>query len=781
MRFRGLGLRCTGVWAALVLGSLAAAGPAAAGGVVGDGTPESCTEAAFAAALAGGGVVTFACGLATHTIVLTATHTLAADTTIDGDDEVILSGGNLVRPLAVAPGVTVTLQDVAVINGNAAEDGGCVVNAGTLVVRSATVQTCTAGRDGGGIFNDAGATLVVENGSTVRGNVAGRHGGGIYDGGTSTTIDGSTVTSNDAASDGGGVYVTGSLTLDGAFVTVNVAQRGGGIFAASGTVTLDGSTVSGNLAPVAGAGIYNGAAATLDVTGGEIRNNANATGGSVLGGGLHNEGTATLWRVTIRTNSAARGGAIDHEAGMLSVLDSTISANIATAGGGLAALAPAEVTNSTFSGNLGIVGAAMDTSADVWLQNVSVVDNRSQAAPTGSGLRQASGTLALRNTVVALNFPADCFGTITSAGHNLASDGSCALTEPGDMENQAPQVSALLPNGGSTRTHLPWLGSPLVDAGTATGCPATDQRGIVRPIGSACDIGAVERQPGDPTPPTTTVTSTSTSTSTSSAPPTTSTSVPSTTSTSVTSTTSTSLPPTTSTSVPSTTSTSVPTTTSTSVPPTTSTSLPPTTTSTTSSPSTSTTLATSTTTTSTTATVPPPSTTTTTETVTTVTSTVTSTSLPPKEVCANTLDDDGDGQVDCLDWDCALAPACPAACGEQTRFSVLRCRVEALAMRTAAVTDREPFASDAQAMLGKATESAEGAEVACGDGDRRAAKRLLRRLGKRARQYYRKLDGRAGRDAIPAAEVRYGLRYDAAAIRLISKALRRYAACRPTP
>jgi hypothetical protein len=35
-------------------------------------------------------------------------------------------------------------------------------------------------------------------------------------------------------------------------------------------------------------------------------------------------------------------------------------------------------------------------------------------------------------------------------------------------------------------------GSPAIDAGAAAGCPATDARGVLRPAGAGCDIGAFE-------------------------------------------------------------------------------------------------------------------------------------------------------------------------------------------------------------------------------------------------------------------------------------------------
>jgi hypothetical protein len=55
-----------------------------------------------------------------------------------------------------------------------------------------------------------------------------------------------------------------------------------------------------------------------------------------------------------------------------------------------------------------------------------------------------------------------------------------------------PQLGVLANNGGPTQTMLPQTGSPVIDAIACTAAPATDQRGISRPQGTACDIGAVE-------------------------------------------------------------------------------------------------------------------------------------------------------------------------------------------------------------------------------------------------------------------------------------------------
>jgi hypothetical protein len=60
--------------------------------VVGTGTPESCTGDAFIAAVARGGVITFDCGSAPHTITLTA----PAKVFNDASERVVIDGGGLI-------------------------------------------------------------------------------------------------------------------------------------------------------------------------------------------------------------------------------------------------------------------------------------------------------------------------------------------------------------------------------------------------------------------------------------------------------------------------------------------------------------------------------------------------------------------------------------------------------------------------------------------------------------------------------------------------------------
>ena len=63
-----------------LIGTAPAARSAPQSGVVGDGLPGSCTEAALAAALAGGGTITFNCGAAPKIVTVSDAQVLRANT-----------------------------------------------------------------------------------------------------------------------------------------------------------------------------------------------------------------------------------------------------------------------------------------------------------------------------------------------------------------------------------------------------------------------------------------------------------------------------------------------------------------------------------------------------------------------------------------------------------------------------------------------------------------------------------------------------------------------------
>jgi hypothetical protein len=171
------------------------------------------------------------------------------------------------------------------------------------------------------------------------------------------------------------------------------------------------------------------------------------------------------------------------------------------------------LTNSTVSTNR----AEGDNDAE---SGGSGINNQGQATlinstiawnPLGSGSSGGihnDGTLTLSNTLFANNFGGNCGGGGASLGHNLADDNTCGLNQPSDLivANANLDVVLQVNPPGNTATHALLPGSDAIDASNCNGgAITTDQRGVSRPQGAACDIGAFELEQ---TPPTATPTNT---------------------------------------------------------------------------------------------------------------------------------------------------------------------------------------------------------------------------------------------------------------------------------
>jgi hypothetical protein len=100
--------------------------------------------------------------------------------------------------------------------------------------------------------------------------------------------------------------------------------------------------------------------------------------------------------------------------------------------------------------------------------------------------------LSVENSLLALNGGSNCgLSAVTDGGHNLSSgDATC----PSSFASGDPNLGPLQDNGGPAWTVSLQAGSAAVDQIPATGadCPATDERGVARPAGAKCDIGAYE-------------------------------------------------------------------------------------------------------------------------------------------------------------------------------------------------------------------------------------------------------------------------------------------------
>jgi predicted outer membrane repeat protein len=283
----------------------------------------------------------------------------------------------------------------------------------------------------------------------------------------------------------------GHLELDGVVIAANTASgssaRGGGLYAASAAVTVDDSRIEANT--TSGTSNAGGGAWVADDTMLSISSSSILTNSSGSGGGLRIGDTQS--DIDSTTIAGNQGGGVSLLDGVLTLTGSTVSGNTGVNGGGVVnASGTLNAANTTFSGNSATsLGAAVYSSGSTTLRHVTVTDN--------IGPNSIWGQVTLRGSIV-LSATVSCASQVTSGGWNVTSDSTCGLTAIGDTVGD-PLLGALLDNGGPGATHLPAPVSLVIDAippGTPGLCDSStpsDQRGVERPLGSGCDIGAVEQ------------------------------------------------------------------------------------------------------------------------------------------------------------------------------------------------------------------------------------------------------------------------------------------------
>lgn len=389
-----------------------------------------------------------------------------------GPDKLAIDGNGISPVFEVFTGITATISGVTIRNGvglsgtiegqsgeqvNVALGGG-VRNSGTLTLADCTVSGNTAYGGGGGILNLPGKTLAIQN-CTLTNNVAysvsgfGSRGGAIWN----------------SPRELGVPDVAGTLTISDSTIASNDAgTKGGGIQSDNGALTVSDTTLSGNTAGLSGSAI------SLD------------------------DGSASLTNVTVLGNSVTG----------------------TSGGGGVAALdtgdSEATVTSSTFSGNVSDAitndGTLTITNSTIWGSAGNGITSRGQTSLINStiagnqGLGVGSGAAAayLKSTILARNQAGNCEASIPasiiSQDHNISDDTTCAIFLIRDNDF-APHTdpgldTALKDNGGPTQTVALLPGSVAVDAIQPADCAVeADQRGISRPQGKGCDIGAYEATP----------------------------------------------------------------------------------------------------------------------------------------------------------------------------------------------------------------------------------------------------------------------------------------------
>ena len=457
--------------------------------VVGTGSAGSCTQSALQGAVTtvnnGGGTITFNCGGSPHTIVLMQQlrfDTQGASYTLDGANLITLDGNLTTRLIYTASGLnlSLTVKDIRLVNGRAISDA----------------PGERAANQGGAICSGYNNSLTVqhvhfENNSAQ----AERH---PYHGGGAIAIDTTSV-----------VTITDSTFID------NRAPNGGAINNLLSRLTIERSLFSDNRAtrddPGGGGAIYNDAGkVTIKDT--HILNNVSAN----LGGGIfswaHNV-NGTYSGKTLIKNSVLDGNSAEHGGGLwkggyyvLELRNSSVTNNTATNGGaGISGTGPGKnfkIVNSTIAYNAtfpdGTAGGIFSSGAPSTIMNSTIAFNTIPDDTVGAAIHgdvvTVTNTIFLGNTG-GWNGIWSCQGNIVNGGHNLQSPGD---TCGGGIPTQNAQLEAILQPAlntlafGETQTLMLLPGSPAINGGA--NCPAADQRGIVRPQGDYCDIGALEKE-----------------------------------------------------------------------------------------------------------------------------------------------------------------------------------------------------------------------------------------------------------------------------------------------
>jgi predicted outer membrane repeat protein len=430
-----------------------------------------------------GSTITFATTLR-GTIVLTAKNlVISKDLSIRGPGAGILaiSGGNFGYSIQVLSGASVFFSGLTFKNSEPLQNS-FIDNTGELTL---TKSIITSNIGSNGAIDNSG-TLTITN-STISNN-SGYGSGGINNSGT-LTITNSTI-SNNSGYGSGGIDNSGTLTITKSTISDNIAQAEGGGIDNSGLFFIMNSTISNNKAyGKGGGGIFNTTGAfpfgdSVSLTNSTVSGNITFGGG----GGIDNSGTFTITNSTISNNKAyGKGGGI-YSPGELILANNTVSDNTAlTSGGGIAVSSLFYTIDfCTIRGNT----ATQDGGG------MAFYANRAKAPfHFGNGNGIGESIVAGNHAHTSPNIS----GVIRSHGYNLSQ------YVPFDIHSTDEDLPAstflgidpvLRNNGGQTPTHALAPGSWAIDRIPPDACKitgiTTDQRGVKRPQGNGCDIGAYE-------------------------------------------------------------------------------------------------------------------------------------------------------------------------------------------------------------------------------------------------------------------------------------------------
>lgn len=472
--------------------------------IVGSGSAETCTDAALRTAISNGGNIGFACGSEPFTFYLTKPLELTKNTSLFGYKKITFDGSGKSQLIQTAQRLTITIEGITFANGYTTDQGGAI-NLGfwsNLTIKDSTFTNNRADKDsamcdGGGAIFIGGGSLANIDGSTFSGNRA-QNGGAINNLRSGLRITNSSFYNNTArhsdrinqfgdCGGGGAVYIDGTRK----------PEDGG-----PDEIYLRGNRYEGNVTNNHGGALFI----------------AVRTGEKPIVSWSHFERNKAGRHIAIETSGT--GGAIWYGTGeggvsghYLTMHNNFVGGNHADfQGGGLWTLGPTSVSNSAFIHNVAINPVPLDKDdwrqgnggaiavahqAQVKLNNVTITTNR--AGFNGGGV--VGENIIAQNSIIAnnhggwhLGLQQNCTHALTDWGNNIQ------FLVDGDETNITHRSNC----GGSIQTVDPMVGaesavwwsigrkSPAYNAGNNETCMGNDLRGVSRPQGGTCDIGAFE-------------------------------------------------------------------------------------------------------------------------------------------------------------------------------------------------------------------------------------------------------------------------------------------------
>jgi hypothetical protein len=390
-----------------------------------------------------------------------------------------------VSGLTIVGAITATeVSGALTLNDMVTSGGGVSVNSATLAgIEVVVVNSHIEGSNGAGLSATGPFASILLTDSAV--SYSGKAGVGVAG---SVSI----LRSRIDSSRGPGVQVlpsrgSGDISIVDGTISNNA---GDGVDAGSnvgGTLRLLRSAIERN----GGAGIVN----TADRAGFAVGLSATVADSTIAdnaGPGFRTNSDTSITRSTISGNT---GGGINVAAcdgdGPLTVTETTISGNSTPGSGG---------------GILFVAFGSMELDHDTIVNNHA--DSDGDGVGAGGGVSAATcgnqGGGSITHSLLTGNSDGagalDCAVTQSYVGASLpvvtvdsniidSAAGGCSIGAHNHIAI-SPKIAPLVDNGGLTQTHALLAGSPAIDA--AGPCSGTDQRGVTRPQGMACDIGAFE-------------------------------------------------------------------------------------------------------------------------------------------------------------------------------------------------------------------------------------------------------------------------------------------------